>query len=498
MLPAKNSSQNRQNEPAPVNGEIGYVLNSRNYLVYIDGLPTIRVNDLVVSEQGIKGVVNTLLPNQVEVLLLDEGTIYPGQIFKPTGQRLSVQAGNFLIGRAINPLGVPIDGKGMLSRKPTDPIIELEQPAKGIAEREFIKDQLITGITLIDNLVPLGKGQRELIIGDGHSGISNFLVNLIVNLRASNVLCVYACIGKPATFIKNLINTLQINKALENTIIVASSSTEPTPLIYLTPHSALTIAEYFQKQGKDVLVILDDMGIHAKMYREIALLAGKSPGRESYPGDIFYQHAHLMERAGNFNASAGGGSISALPIIELNLIDFTGFIPTNIMSITDGHLLFKSNLYNKNQRPAIDIPLSVSRVGRQTQTMISNLLSRRVRQVLAQAAELETLSRFSAELPEATQLILRQQQIIEEINKQDDLIYLPLEIQAILFGLVFTTFLHDKNDLFIRKHKNAIVKAFETDPQLSKVTQTALTLKNDDQLIQLLEQTGPKLQEICK
>ncbi len=480
------------------NQEIGYVIGSRNYLAYLDGLPTIRVEDIVESDGGIRGIINSLSPESVEVLLLDEGAISPGMSFHATGKKVTVGVGTFLLGRSINPLGLPIDGKGILEKTSTKEERELDRQAEGIDAREFINTQLTTGITLIDSLVPIGKGQRELVLGDNHSGVSNFLINLIVNQKDSDTICVYAAIGKPASFIRNLMNTLQVNNALSHTVIVATSSTEPTPLIFLTPKSALTIAEYFQQQGKDVLLILDDMGIHAKAYREISLLGGKSPGRESYPGDVFFTHARLLERAGKFNKEAGGGSITALPVMELQLTDFTGFIPTNLMSITDGHLLFKSNLYNKNQRPAIDIALSVSRVGRQTQHSVNNALSRRARQVLAKAQEMETLSRFSTELPAETQLILRQKTLIEEILAQDDLTTIPLHIQSILLALIFSTFLSDKNEGFIKKNKSILITAFTKDPLLTPIAQAVPRLKSDTELIAMLEKVTPKLTELCK
>lgn len=470
--------------------EVGYVVSSKGYLAYLDGLPTIQINDLVSTEDAVIGLVHSLNPTEVEVLLLSSSSVAPGKAFKATGKRLELMVGDYLVGRAINPLGLPIDGKGMLSSNSNSK--ELEPPSRSIEAREFIKDQMITGISLVDSLIPLGLGQRELIIGDANSGVQNFLINIIVNQSA---ICIYAAIGKPISQITNLIHTLQVNKALSHSIVIATSSTDGSPLIFLTPLAALTIAEYFKDQGKNVLVILDDMGIHAKAYREIALLGGRSPGRESYPGDIFYQQAKLLERAGKFNKNFGGGSITAIPVIELNLNDFTGFIPTNLMSITDGHLLFRSSLYNKNQRPAIDIALSVSRVGRQTQTLLSNLLSRRLRQVLAEASELETLSQFSAELPPQTQLILRQKDVILELLKQEDLTFLPLSFQTILLGLIFTSFIRDKNEVTIRKFKGKILKILGTDPEIVKLSKTISTFKTAEQLIAALEKLVPRINQ---
>ncbi len=495
---AAQSSTKETSKLSPSTKEIGYIISNRGYLSYLDGLPGAKVYDVVENEKGLKGLVSALQPNQIEVLILDEGEIIPGEKFFNTGNSLNITVGDFLLGRSINPLGVPIDGKGLIDTSTKKNYQPLEQEARGIGKREFITEQLESGITLVDSLIPLGKGQRELIIGDGNSGIADFLIDMIINQNKNQVICVYAVIGKPVPYIKNLLNTLQANQALAHTVVIATSATENPPLIFLTPKAAFTVAEFFQNQGKDVLVILDDMGNHARTYREIALLGGRAPGRESYPGDIFYQQAHLLERAGKFNKEAGGGSITALPVIELNLVDFTGFIPTNLMAITDGHLLFKSNLYNKNQRPAIDISLSVSRVGRQTQHIVNNLLSRKVRQVLAQAAEYETLARFSAELPVETQLILRQQQLINEILRQDNLTAIPLSVQTVLLGLVFTSFLHDKNEVFMRKNKAVLIKGFTTEPQLIQITKDIYNLKTDTELIQQLEGLSAKLNELCK
>lgn len=477
--------------------EVGYVVSSRDFLVQLDGLPSVKVNDMVQSDTNLRGWVNSVSETEVEVLMVDEGTIKPKQQFRRLHSRLGVTAGDFLMGRAINPLGVPIDGKGLLSKAQVNPIMELDAEAPGIESRAFIKTQFLTGITLIDTLIPLGRGQRELVLGDAHSGKTGFLTDIIINQKNTGIICILALVGKPAVTVRNLIDTLRLNKALDYTIIIATSSSEPAPLIFLTPKTAFTVAEYFQKKGKNVLLIMDDLGSHAKIYREISLLGNKSPGRESYPGDIFYQHAHLLERAGNFTPKYGGGSITALPVIELNLTDFTTLIPTNLMSMTDGHLLFKAGLRAQGQTPAIDISLSVSRVGRQTQDHLSNLLSTRVRQVLSQASDLETISRFSSELPTETQLILRRRELIIEILKQEPLTAVPKQIQLILLALPFTAFLQDKNRRFIEKYKQIIIGAFLNNPALIPITKSIRALKTDDELIKLLEGVGPVLTKLC-
>lgn len=476
--------------------EIGYATAVRDFLVHLDGFPSIKLNDVVISENGSRGWVNSIYPSEIEVLMLDDSKVIPKQQFKKTHERLGINLGDFLLGRAINPLGVPIDGKGPLSKSHISQVLELEQEALGIDSRQFITQQFLTGITLIDTLIPLGKGQRELVLGDAHSGKTGFLLDIIINQKNTGVVCIYASIGKPSVAVRNLIDILKANKALDYSVVIAASSSEPAPLIFLTPKTAFTVAEYFQRQGKDVLLILDDLGTHAKIYREISLLGNKAPGRESYPGDIFYQHAHLLERAGSFLPKFGGGSITALPVIELDLTDFTTLIPTNLMAMTDGHLLFKTSLRSQGQSPAVDISLSVSRVGRQTQDTVSNLLSSRIRQVLSEAVDLETIARFSSELPPETQIILRRRDQIMEMTKQDPLTPTPKPIQLILLALPFTSFLKDKNKLFLEKNKRKIADSFLKDPSLLPFSKSVESLKTDDQLIKLLENALPVLTKL--
>ncbi len=478
--------------------EVGYVIENRDFLIYLDGLPSVKVNDMVQSDNGVKGIISALLQDKVEVLVVNEGEVFPGQLFKRVENKLAVNVGEFLLGRAINPLGIPIDGKSLMIGKGTGTLMDLEQSAPGIQTRQFITEQFTTGITLVDTLVPLGKGQRELVIGDAHSGKTGFLIDIIVNQKASNTICVYASIGKPSISVRTLIDTLKTNKALDYTVIIAASSSEPLPEIFLTPQTAFTVAEYFQKQGKDVLLILDDMANHAKIYREISLLSGKAPGREGYPGDIFYQHSHLLERAGKFKPEFGGGSITALPVVELNLSDMSGYIPTNLMSMTDGHFLFKSSLHNLGRYPAIDLGLSVSRVGRQTQMEIQNLISAKVRQILAQAENLETISRFSSMLPYETQLTLSQRAMIVELITQESLSSIQIPSQIIMLSLPFTTFLMEKDANFLRKYKKVLMDAFLNDFDLSSITSSVAKFKTEETLIEALEKVKSRLLAICQ
>ncbi len=477
--------------------EVGYITKNRSFLTYLDGLPTVRINDLVQSDSGLRGWVNSISESEIEVLMIDEGSLKPGQLFKRLPSKLALNAGDFLLSRSINPMGIPIDGKGLLSRDKNASFLQLDQTAPSIEKRQFITEQFLTGITLIDTLIPLGKGQRELVLGDAHSGKTSALTDIIINQKNTGVICVLALIGKPSIAIRSLIDTLSANKALDYTVIVATSSSDTAPFIFLTPKAAFTVAGYFQKKGKDVLLSLDDLGTHAKVYREIAPLGNKSPGRESYPGDIFYTHARMLERAGNFLPSYGGGSITALPVIELNLNDFTTLIPTNLMSMTDGHLLFKSSLRSQGQSPAIDISLSVSRVGRQTQDAVSNLLSMRIRQTLSEASDLETISRFSSELPPQTQLTLKRKEQILELLKQEPLTSIIKQIQLILLALPFTSFLQGKPRIFLEKNKNFLKDSFLKNPALLPITKSVTRLKSDEELIQLLEKTVPMLSKIC-
>ena len=446
--------------------EVGYAVSSRDFLVFLDGMPTVKINDLVVSESGKRGWVHSLLRNEVEVLMLDEGVISAGELFKRSDSRLSISMGEFLLGRAINPLGVALDGKRAAGTTGKEVRSELDRKAPNINMRKFIKDQFLTGITLIDSLIPLGKGQRELVVGDAHSGKTAFTIDLILNQKDANVVCIYASIGKPISQLKSILEVLKNTGAMEYCVVIAASSSEAAPLIYLTPQTAFTIAEYFQKNGRDVLLLLDDIGSHAKIYREISLLSGRNPGRESFPGDIFYQHSHLFERAGNFKDENGGGSITALPILEVNLSDFATFLPTNLVGMTDGHLLFNSNLRNQGTTPAIDIPLSVTRVGRQTQKRIQNLLSGKIRDLFAKSVELETISKFSAELPFQTRLILKQKEILDELLNQENGTRIPLASQIGLLGLTFTPLFLDKEIEMVKKSKDKILKAFAEDANL--------------------------------
>lgn len=468
--------------------EVGYVKSVKGPIALLSGLPSARIFDLVAGEEGAMGFVSALYPHEVEVLLLKKDNVRPGEQFQPLTSGLSVPAGEFLLGRAIGPLGDPVDGRGKIASR--GKLTPLTDSVPGIAGRKFIDRQLVTGITMVDTLIPIGLGQRELILGDARSGKTGFLIDVVANQKHTGLICIYGCLAKPVGEVADLLKIFAKTKALDYTIMVASFATDPGPLIFITPQTAIAIASYFQKQGKDVLLILDDMGAHAKVYREISLLAQSSPGRQAYPGDIFYQHAHLLERAGSFSPQAGGGSITALPVMELDFTDFTSYIPTNLMSMTDGHLLFRSSLYGKGYRPSIDLFLSVSRVGRQTQTRLATDLAFKIRQLLTAAESLSTVASFSGELAVETQTLLKQKNMILEILRQPPLLFVSPQVQTVLLTLPFCSFFADKAENFFVAYRQELIDLFTKDRKLSLITKAIPSMKSVKELIEALEKEG--------
>ena len=473
--------------------EIGYAVSIENYIVWVNGLPNVKVNEIVMTEDGQSGLVTGIKDHLVEVLMLDDARIKPQQSFKRTGAQLSVPVGNFLIGRTINPLGLAIDGKGPFPKGETR---EIDQPAPGIKARELISQQFETGIPLVDMLAPLALGQRELLLGDPHSGKTGFLIDVVTAQKGKNITCVYAIIGKPINEVAKIVDILKTNKALDYTVVVATSSSELASLIYLTPYVSATIAEYFQQKGSDVLLILDDMGNHAKFYREISLLSGKPPGRESYPGDIFYQHAKLVERGGKFNKEHGGGSITILPVIETSQDDYTTFMSTNLMGMTDGHLLFSNTSYRTGQRPPIDIFLSVSRVGHQTQSLAQKALADRIKSLLSQASRLEAYSRLGSDISPQTQFILKQASQVKELLKQSPLTRIPISVQMILLGLIYTPFFSDKDVAFVQSNKYKLITFLTTKFDLKTFDTQVSRFKDDNQFIKTISTLIPTLEKV--
>jgi len=337
--------------------EVGFVIQSQDYLLFLEGLPTTKLNDVIVDAQGHRAIITALEEEKIEAWMLDNFHSKPGDSFtvSPEGLRLALQYN--LFGRTISPLGLPLDGKPGLP--PGGVEIDLDLVAPGIDSRELITEQFYTGLIAVDTLLPIGKGQRELLYGEPRSGKTPFLLDIIIHQKVFNRICIYCAMGRSEIDIKRFAENLIQNGGSSYTVIIAASSSDSAPLIAIAPAMASSVAEHYRDQGKDVLLILDDLATHAKYMREISLLAGRIPGRESYPADIFYQHSHLVERAGNFSDKKGKGSITLLPVIETDLESFSSLIPTNVMSMTDGHLLFSASLRAQGQYPAIEIDRSI-------------------------------------------------------------------------------------------------------------------------------------------
>ena len=402
----------------PTLKEEGIVISLGDGIVHASGLDNVMLNEIVIFENGSEGLVLNLEEDVVYIVMLGKfSDIKEKSIVKRTKKIISVPVGDELLGRVINSVGFAIDGKDDIKSKIYMPI---ERVAPGVMTRKSIDSPLETGILAIDAILPIGKGQRELIIGDRQTGKTTIAIDAIINQKGKNVYCVYVAIGQKNSTVANINRTLSINKSLEYTTIVSSTASDLPALNYLAPFTGIAIAEYWMNQGKDVLIVYDDLTKHAVAYRTLSLLLRRPPGREAYPGDIFYLHSRLLERACKLNEENGGGSITALPIIETQAGDISAYIPTNVISITDGQLFMLSSLFNSGQRPAIDPGLSVSRVGGSAQIPCIKKASSSLKLILANYNELESFSQFGADLDIQTKKILDYGKRIVEMIKQDE------------------------------------------------------------------------------
>ncbi|MCL5797641.1 MAG: hypothetical protein M1366_02475 [Patescibacteria group bacterium] len=476
--------------------EVGYVVGAQDYLVYLEGLPSARINDIVISQKGGRAIVTALEREKIEVQMLDSEKPTPGDSFQLTGKGLTLPLKANLLGRAIDPLGVPIDGKGKLP--PIKNVeIDLDIVAPGIDAREVILDQFTTGLLVIDTLLPIGKGQRELLFGEPRSGKTSLLLDIILSQKDTGRICVYNAIGKSEVDILRFLSALEKFEAMGYTTVVAADSNMSAPIINISPAVSLSLAEYYRDQGRDVLLILDDLSTHAKYLREASLLAGRIPGRESYPADIFYQHSHLVERAGYFNDKYHKGSITLLPMIETNIENLTSVIPTSVMSMTDGHILFSSALRAQGKYPAIEVDKSVTRVGRQTQKLIHKKISDRIRSLLSHYHEVERLSRFGSELTAETQLVLKRGVITEGLIRQEPLKPIPVQIQILLLTLVFATFFDNKDLDFLKKYKQKIIDTLSQEKTYKDIAAQLDKLKYKE-LVELLQKNLQPLENACR
>lgn len=400
----------------------GTVVSLSDGIARIHGLSDVMQGEMLEFPGEVYGLALNLERDSVGAVILGEYEgISEGDTVKTTGRILSVPVGEELIGRVVNALGQPIDGKGPINAKAFDVV---EKVAPGVIDRKSVSQPVQTGLKSIDSMVPIGRGQRELIIGDRQTGKTSIAVDTIINQKGQNVICIYVAIGQKSSTVAKIVSTLKKNGAMEYTIVMSASASEPAPVQYIAPYAGTAIAEYFMSQGKDVLIVYDDLSKHAVAYRAMSLLLHRPPGREAYPGDVFYLHSRLLERSCRLDDAHGGGSITALPIIETQAGDISAYIPTNVISITDGQIFLESELFNAGMRPAVNVGLSVSRVGGAAQTKAMKKASGQMRVDLAQFREMEVFTQFSSDLDPATQAMLDHGHVLMELLKQP--LYHPL------------------------------------------------------------------------
>ena len=460
---------------------VGSVLEVGDGICRIYGLRNVMSNELVEFEdgKGTLGITLNLEEDNVGVVILGEYThIKEGMVVKTTGRIASVPVGDALIGRIVNPTGRPIDGKGEII---TDKTRAIERVAPGIVARKSVHQPLQTGLTAIDALTPIGRGQRELIIGDRQTGKTAIAIDTILNQKGGDVICIYVAIGQKASTVAQLAKTLEKHGAMEYSIIVSATANEPAPLQYIAPFAGVAMAEEFMEQGKHVLIIYDDLTKHAQAYRAMSLLLKRPPGREAYPGDVFYLHSRLLERAVKLSDDLGGGSITALPIIETQAGDVSAYIPTNVISITDGQIFLETGLFNSGVRPAINAGLSVSRVGGAAQTKGIKQVGGQLRLDLAQFRELEAFAQFVSDLDAATKKQLLRGQKLTEVLKQPQ--YRPLTVsqQVTILFAANEGYLDEIDNKKVQEYKAGWFEYFEANmPELDKRLNEGDKLSDED------------------
>jgi len=451
--------------------EVGFVTEAKQYVLSLDGLPSARVGDVIVREDGGRAIVRSLSSDDLTALSLHHGAPQAGERYTHLKEPRLYSLGDHLFGRVINALGEPVDGGDPLPPGNAPLILDVDAP--GIDVRAPIKDQLYTGVTLIDTLLPIAKGQRQLLFGPVKNGKTEFLTDVILNQETFGTICVYAVIGKSLSELERVESRLV--RAKGKNIIIAALSDQPSPLIALAPAVAFLIADHFQRKGKDVLVILDDLDMHAKYLREIALLESRLPGRESYPGDLFYEHAHLLERSGAFTRDFGGGSITTLPVIDTDALSSTGIVSTNLMSCTDGHLSFVSTLAAEGVYPAISDEQSITRIGRYAQGLLQKQLSAEVRIILSTTRQQRRYAQFGTQVNKSVERILRQGDIIEEMLRQVPGERIDAAKQVPLLALTLTPFLLDRDEGFVATHKQHLLDGLSSRAELRELTDLALS-----------------------
>ena len=471
--------------------DVGTVIQVADGIARVHGLENAMQGELLEFPSEVFGMVLNLEEDNVGVVLLgDAKNINEGDIVKTTGNVVSVPVGDAMLGRVVNALGQPIDGKGPIA---TTKIRPIERVASGVISRKSVDTPLQTGIKAIDAMVPIGRGQRELIIGDRQTGKTAIAIDTIINQKGQGVNCIYVAIGQKASTVASIVKTLEEYGAMDYSTVVASTASELAPLQYIAPYSGCTIGEEWMEEGKDVLVVYDDLSKHATAYRTLSLLLRRPPGREAYPGDVFYLHSKLLERAAKLSDELGGGSLTALPIIETQAGDVSAYIPTNVISITDGQIYLEAEMFNSGFRPAVNAGLSVSRVGGAAQTKAMKKLAAPIRVELAQYRELAAISQFGSELDAATKEKLAQGERIKEVLKQPQYKPMPVEKQVLIIYAATKKYLLDIAVEDVLSFEKELFEFVDT-----KYPEIFATIKETKQIDEALEETIVKAITECK
>jgi len=476
--------------------EVGTVMSVGDGIARIYGLDEVMYNELLEFPRGVYGLALNLEEENVGVVLLGEThLVKEGDLVKRTHRIMEVPSGPALIGRVVNPLGQPLDDKGPIK---TDVHMVVERLAPGVVDRLPVKEPLQTGIKAIDAMIPIGRGQRELIIGDRQTGKTAIAIDTIINQKDKDVICIYVAIGQKNSTIAYIIKVLEDYGALDYSIVVAAAASDPSPLQYLAPYSGCAMGEYFRDNGQHALLVYDDLSKHAAAYREISLLLRRPPGREAYPGDVFYLHSRLLERAAKYNDQHGGGSLTALPIIETQAGDVSGYIPTNVISITDGQIYLEPELFNAGVRPAINVGISVSRVGGNAQIKAMKQVAGKLRLDLAQYRELVTFAQFGTELDKASQAQLERGERLTEILKQDQYLPLPVEKQILIIYAGNRGYLDEFEISQIKAYEQKLYDYFEqkySDLMKKIAEKREIDAKLDEEIARALKEFNAKVKE---
>ena len=485
-------SQIKYYDNAIQQSETGTILTVGDGIARASGLTSCMAGELLEFEDGSFGMAQNLEENMVSIVLFgSDEHIGEGQTVKRTGKVVSVPVGDAMVGRVVNALGQPIDGAGPVE---TSEFRAIESPAPGICERQPVTEPLQTGIKAIDSMIPIGRGQRELIIGDRQTGKTQIAIDTILNQKGGDVICIYVAIGQKRSTVASLVEKLQKAGAMDYTVVVAATASEASPLQYIAPYTGCAIGEYFMAQGKHALVIYDDLSKHAVAYRALSLLIRRPPGREAYPGDVFYLHSRLLERSSRLSEEAGGGSITALPIIETQAGDVSAYIPTNVISITDGQIFLESALFNAGMRPAVNVGLSVSRVGGAAQTKAMKKASGSIRIDLAQAREMESFTQFSSDLDDATKAQLKYGSTLTELLKQPLGRPLKLHEQVITLCVATHHLMMDVEDAKVKEFQMDMLAYFDQEhPELGQAIEEKKVL--DDELTEQIIEVAKKIKE---